>query len=201
MSKPCDETVPERDEADRPPDAGAARHPEHEAVLPIVYDELRRLAERYLDRERAGHTLQPTALVHEAFLRVREQTGITWKDPAQFSALAARAMRRVLVDHARRKLAGKRGNYRGTVSLDDAPASPMDGESSAADVLALHEALAALAARHARQASVVEMRFFGGLSVAEVARVVGVSERQVAGDWRVARAWLNRELARGVGDD
>lgn len=163
-----------------------------DVVFPLVYDELRRLAASALRRERAGHTLQPTALVHEAFLRLANSPETPWESHAHFVAIAARVMRRVLVDHARRRKAFKRGTGDVRVPLDDVdvPAATLD-----VDLVALDEALARLATFDERQARIVELRFFGGLSVPETAVLIGASERTVKRDWQVARAWLTRELS------
>lgn len=163
-----------------------------DALLPLVYDELRRLARRYLDREHAGHTLQPTALVHEAYLRLAEQTRVEWQGRTHFFAMGARMMRRVLVDHARHHARDKRGAGERPVTLiEDVAARALD----LADVLALEEVLAQLEAEDEREARVVEMRVFAGLTVAEIAEVLGVSTRTVEGDWTHARAWLAARLA------
>jgi RNA polymerase sigma-70 factor (ECF subfamily) len=167
-------------------DRGAA-----DKLLPLVYDEFRALARHYLAQERANHTLQPTALVHEAYMKLVDQTRVDWQGRSHFFAVAAQAMRRILVDHARSRQRDKRGGGRARVVLDEAVAlSPQKDE----DVLALDECLERLAALDARQAKVVELRFFGGLSVEEVAEALGVSKRTVEGDWTFARAWLSREL-------
>jgi len=160
--------------------------------LALLYGELRALAADFLVRERSDHTLQPTALVHEAWIRLSAQDDSRWANRAQFFALAAQAMRRVLIDHARRKQAGKRGGglRRITLSPDVAP----ELDSSDVDLLVLDEALERLAALDARQARVVELRFFAGLTVEEVAEALGASARTVASQWRLARAWLSREL-------
>ena len=167
-------------------DKGAA-----DKLLPLVYDEFRALARHYLAQERCNHTLQPTALVHEAYMKLVDQTRVDWQGRSHFFAVAAQAMRRILVDHARSRQRDKRGGGRARVVLYEAVAlSPQKDE----DVLALDEALERLAALDARQAKVVELRFFGGLSVEEVAEALGVSKRTVEGDWTFARAWLSREL-------
>jgi RNA polymerase sigma factor (TIGR02999 family) len=167
-------------------DKGAA-----DKLLPLVYDEFRALARHYLAQERANHTLQPTALVHEAYMKLVDQTRVDWQGRSHFFAVAAQAMRRILVDHARSRQRDKRGGGRARVVLDEAVAlSPQKDE----DVLALDEALERLAALDPRQAKVVELRFFGGLSVEEVAEALKVSKRTVEGDWTFARAWLSREL-------
>ncbi len=160
-------------------------------LLPLVYNEFRALARHYLAQERANHTLQPTALVHEAYMKLVDQTRVNWQGRSHFFAVAAQAMRRILVDHARSHQRDKRGGGRARVVLDEAVAlSPQKDE----DVLALDEALERLAAIDPRQAKIVELRFFGGLSVEEVSEALGVSKRTVEGDWAFARAWLSREL-------
>ena len=163
-------------------------------LVPLIYDELRDLAARYMGRERAGHTLQPTALVNEVYLRLVDVDQIDWRGKAQFFALAARQIRKILVDHARRRDAAKRGGGLHRVTLDEAVAAADERE---VDAVALDEALLRLAERSPRQSQVVELRFFGGLSVEEASDVIGVSVTTVKGDWAVARAWLRRELADG----
>ncbi|MHC4216835.1 MAG: sigma-70 family RNA polymerase sigma factor [Planctomycetota bacterium] len=170
-------------------DASAA-----EKLMPLVYDELRGLANRYFRREAPGNTLQPTTVVNEAFLRLVDQSSAAWNNRAHFVGVAARAMRQVLVDHARRRGAEKRGGGWARVTLSEAGSAP---ELGRVDVLALEEALDGLAALDERKARVVELRFLGGLSNEEVAHVLGVSVTTVEGDWRVARAWLRRELSGG----
>jgi len=160
-------------------------------LMPLVYDEFRALAAKYLRGERSGHTLQATALVNEAYLRLVDQTRVNWQGRTHFFAVGAQAIRRILVDHARQRKRRKRGGGAARVTLDDAVAlAPQRDE----EVLALDEALEKLAKLDARQSQVVEMRFFGGMSVAEVAAALGVSKRTVEGDWTMARAWLLREL-------
>ena len=157
-----------------------------------LYAELRALAASFLGRERVGHTLQPTALVHEAWIRLSSEDDERWADRAHVFAVSAQVMRRVLVDHARRKQAAKRGGDRERITLSpDITPSP---DAEEVDLLALDEALDRLAALDERQARVVELRFFAGLTVEEAAEALGVSERTVAGDWRLARAWLSRAL-------
>jgi RNA polymerase sigma-70 factor (ECF subfamily) len=167
-------------------DAGAA-----ERLMPLVYDELRRQARNYLFRERGSHTLQPTALVHEAFLRLVDQTRVDWKNRSHFYGMAATMMRRVLVDHARARSAGKRGDGGVHLSVDDIN---VPAEERAASFVALDEALERLSGFDERKAKIVEMRFFAGLTDEEIAEVLGVSARTVARDWRNARLWLFREL-------
>jgi RNA polymerase sigma factor (TIGR02999 family) len=159
-----------------------------------VYDELRDLAELYLNRERIGHTLQPTALVHEAYIRLFDATAVAGMDRTHFLAAAAGVMRHVLVDHARGRAASKRGGpgVEGRRVMLDSQVAVSVGLNI--DVINLHEALDRLAALDARQSRVVDLRFFGGLTVAEVAELLGVSKRSVEDDWRMARAWLAHEL-------
>ncbi|MEW6365291.1 MAG: sigma-70 family RNA polymerase sigma factor [Acidobacteriota bacterium] len=162
-------------------------------LIPLVYGELRSRAARYLRHERAGHTLQPTALVHEAFLRLFGQHPVEWQNRAQFFGVAAQMMRRILVDHARSKYAGKRGGVcikLDVESVEDAPAG-----ATTVDVVAVDQALSRLAALDPDQARVVELRFFGGLTVEETAEVIGCSPRTVKREWRSAKAWLHRELS------
>ena len=165
------------------------------ALFTMVYDELRRLATGVLRHERPGHTLQPTALVHEAYLRLSDQDHARWENRAHFLAVAARAMRRILVDHARSRNAEKRGSGAAHVALEDVHFSPAQPVGDL-DLLVLDEALERLAALDPRQARVVELRFFGGLSIEETAAAVTASPRTVKRDWQLARAWLKREMAR-----
>jgi RNA polymerase sigma factor (TIGR02999 family) len=165
-----------------------------DALVPTVYAELRRIAARAMRRESAGHTLQPTALVGEAYLRLVDQSSADWRGRTHFFAVAAVAMRHIIIDQVRHRNRAKRGGDLRAVTLDDAVAPASDPD---VDVFALYEALERLAALDPRQASIVEMRFFGGLSVEEVAEVLGVSKRTVEGEWSHARAWLRVELGRG----
>ena len=162
-------------------------------LLPLVYDELRRLAAGYLRRERPGHTLQPTALVHEAYLRMVDQSQVRWQNRAHFLGVAAQMMRRILVDHARGQRAEKRGGDFQKLSLDEN--IDVSGER-AADLVALDEALERLAEFDPQKARVVELRFFGGLSVEETAEVLGVSAPTVKRQWRMAKAWLYGQVSR-----
>jgi RNA polymerase sigma factor (TIGR02999 family) len=161
-------------------------------LLPIVYDELRRQAARYLRREAPGHTLQTTALIHEAYIRLIDQRNVQWQNRAQFFGIAAQLMRRILVDHARTKKRAKRGGSNLRVSLNDALAVTKDSEL---DLIALDQALERLAQIDPQQSRVVELRFFSGLSVEETAEVLDVSPATVKRDWSVAKAWLHREIS------
>ena len=167
-----------------------------ENLLPLVYRELHQLASRYLRRERSDHTLQATALVHEAYLKLIDQREVKWQNRAHFFGVAAQAMRRILVDHARRRNA-KRGADARHVSLD---AEAMLCPARADDFGFLDDALNALAARAPRKAKVVELRFFGGLSVEETAQVLRVAPITVMREWKSAKAWLYRELAGPTAD-
>jgi RNA polymerase sigma factor (TIGR02999 family) len=163
-----------------------------ERLMPFVYEELRRLARSFLARERGGHTLQPTALVNEAYLRLVDQTRVDWQNRAHFYGIAARMMRRVLIDHARAHVTDKRGGGAVRLSLEDVQAP---AEQRAASLLDLDEALERLAAMDERKCKVVEMRFFGGMSDEEIAASLGVTTRTVLRDWKKARLWLYRELS------
>ena len=163
-------------------------------LMAQVYEELRGLAGGYLRRQSASHTLQPTALVHEAFLKLVDQTSVEWNGRAHFFAVAAKAMRQVLVDHARAKGADKRGGGWDRVTLDQGMMSGPAGAASEVDILALNEVLDQLAQLDPRQAQVVELRFFGGLTVEEVTAVLGIGKTTVEDEWRMARAWLSKKL-------
>jgi RNA polymerase sigma factor (TIGR02999 family) len=163
-----------------------------ERLMPFVYDELRRLARSFLARERGSHTLQPTALVNEAYLRLVDQTRVNWQNRAHFYGIAARMMRRVLIDHARAHATEKRGGATIHLSLDDVQVSI---EERATSFVALDEALERLEQMDERKCKVVEMRFFGGLTDQEIADVLGVTTRTVLRDWKKARLWLSRELS------
>jgi RNA polymerase sigma-70 factor, ECF subfamily len=161
------------------------------ALMPLVYAELRRLAGGYMRRERPDHTLQPTALVHEAYLKLIEQRQTDWQSRSHFFAIAAQVMRRILLDHARGHVRLKRGGPQGKLTLHEAIIGP---EGQSAELLALDESLTELARLDPRQSRIVEMRFFGGLSVEETAEVLGISPKTVKRDWAVARAWLYGRL-------
>jgi RNA polymerase sigma factor (TIGR02999 family) len=160
-------------------------------LVPLVYDELRALASRHLGRERAGHTLQTTALANEAWLRLAGQEDVEWSDRAQFFGLAATFIRRILVDHARSRGAAKRGGEARRVPLEEGLVYTQEGSD---ELLCLDGALDRLAQVDARKARIVELRFFAGLSIAEAADVVGVSHTTVEKDWAFARVWLRREI-------
>lgn len=164
-----------------------------EALLPLVYDELRRLAHHHLKNERPEHTLQSTALVHEAYCRLVGQDLPEWKSRAHFFAIAAQLMRQILVDYARRRRASKRGSGVCMLTLDNAVALPRRKE---VDVVALDDALNILAEVDPRQSRVVELRFFAGLSLEETSEVMGIATATVQRDWTAARAWLHREISR-----
>jgi RNA polymerase sigma factor (TIGR02999 family) len=181
----------------------------------LVYQELRSLAQRHLRRERPNHTIQRTALVHEAFVRLVNQQSVDWQSRAHFFGLASNLMRRILVDHARARLASKRGGGIVAVSLDEItnPTEPEDSGASTSpsyaepgvvdgetddDVTAIDEALTRLAALDERQAKIVEMRYFGGLTIEETAQALDISDATVKREWTLARAWLRRELSKGL---
>jgi RNA polymerase sigma factor (TIGR02999 family) len=164
-------------------------------LLPLVYDELRALAEHFFRNERASHTLQPTALVHEAYMRLVDSDAIEWKSRAQFFVIAAKAMRNILVDHARARGRQKRGGDWQELTLDAVERDFNAGDGARAiDMLALDEALERLAKMDERKARLVELRFFAGLSSEDAARLLDISRTTAAEDWRMARAWLHREL-------
>jgi len=164
-----------------------------ERLLPLVYADLRRQASRYMRREPAGHALQPTALVHEAYVRLVDQQRVKWRNRAHFYGVAANLMRRILIDEARARKAEKRGDGWERVTLSDVDV-PAAG-SSAIDILALHEALERLAAFDARKERIVELRYFGGLTIEETAEVMGMSEATIVREWTIAKAWLLADLS------
>lgn len=164
-------------------------------LIPLVYDELHALAERFMRRERSDHTLQTTALVHEAYLRLIDQKDVRWEDRAHFFAIASTMIRRILVDYARGHGAAKRGGDRRKVALQE---DALVQEKACADLIALDDALKRLAAEDPRKCRVVEMRYFGDLTEREIAEVLGISTTTVERDWSMARAWLYREVSKGV---
>jgi RNA polymerase sigma-70 factor, ECF subfamily len=166
---------------------GAGNRASLDEMLPLVYDELHRLAARYLGRERAGHTLQPTALVHEAYLRLINQRRVDWRNRAHFLGVAAGVMRRILINHARDRSAAKRGGGREQVSLSLVEAA---AGQRGIELIALEDALERLSALDARKGRVVELRFFGGLTMDEIAEVLDVSRATAEREWSFAKAWL-----------
>ena len=183
--RPPDVTQILRDWSDGDDDAPAR-------LMPLVYEELRRLARDYLRRERGDHTLQATALVHEAYLRMVDEKNVTWQNRAHFYGIAARLMRRILVDHARAHNAAKRGGLAQKFALDEARDLPAPG---ATDLVALDGALENFAKTYPRKSEVVELKFFGGLEANEIAEVLKVSQKTVLRDWSFAKLWLCRELS------
>ena len=171
-----------------------------DALIPLVYQELRRQAARYLSRERSNHTLRPTALVNEAYLRLAQQKRVVWQDRTQFFAVAATVMRRLLVDHARQHGAAKRGARAYTIPLEDGESVAV-APSPDVDVIALNDALDELAAVDTIRARMIELRFFGGLTTDETAEALGVSAATVTRGWRLARAWLHHRLTYGTPPD
>jgi RNA polymerase sigma-70 factor (ECF subfamily) len=168
-------------------------------LLGLLYKELRRIAGYYMRLENPDHTLQPTALVHEAYLRLTDQTRVDWKDRSHFLGVAAQLMRRILVDHARERVAARRGGaYRVRLPIENVEIPDLSQQEQ---VLAVHEALARLQKFDPQQERVVEMRYFGGLTVAETADVLGISPRTVKRDWAMAVAWLRAEFAAGSAHD
>lgn len=167
-------------------------------LIPLVYGELRRLARYHMRRERQGHTLQTSALVNEAYLRLVDYKRMRWQDRAHFFAVAAQAMRRILIEHARSHSREKRGGEARRVSLDEA-AGLVDEQAS--EMIALDDALMSLAKFDPRKSQIVELRYFGGLDIEETAEVMGVSPATVKRDWNTARLWLHREVTRAVTDD
>jgi len=167
-------------------------------LLPLVYDELHRLAARYMRRESPGHTMQTSALVNEAFIRLVDQRQVHWQNRAHFFGIAAQLMRRILLDHARGQARGKRGGGVHRVSFDE---GAIVSEQRAAELIALDDALNALAAFDSRKSRIVELRFFGGLSNEEVTEVMGMSLRTVEREWRKAKAWLHHAISEGETDE
>ena len=167
-------------------------------LMPVVYDELRKLAHYHMGRERQGHTLQTSALVNEAYLRLIDQKSVRWQNRAHFFGIASKMMRRILVDHARSRQYAKRGGGAHRVTLDEAL---LVCEERVAEVVALDDALTSLAVIDKRKSQIVEMRFFGGLSIEETAEVLGVSPGTVMRDWTLAKAWLHREISKEDHDE
>ena len=163
-------------------------------LMPLVYEELRRQASRYLRRERKGHTLQTTALIHEAYIKLIDQKNVEWQNRSHFFAIAAQAMRRILVDYARERHREKRGGAAENLPIEEALSIVSQGKS--VDLVALDEALTRLAEFDARQARVVELRYFSGLSIDETAGVLGVSNVTVRRDWNMAKAWLHQQISK-----
>ena len=164
-------------------------------LVPLLYDDLRRVARRHLRRERPGHSLQPTALVHEVFLRLVDVDRMTLKSRTHFFALSARLMRQILVDHARRQRAGKRGGGATVISLNEAAGAAAPASTPSVDLIALDEALDALSSFDVQQCRVVELRFFAGLNIPEAADALGVSTATVEREWAMAKAWLHQRLS------
>ena len=164
-----------------------------DALTPLVYDELRKLAGRYLRRERPDHTLSSTALVHEAYMKLIDQRNVHWQNRNQFFGLASEMIRRILVDHARARLTAKRGGQVYKIALDEAVAAP---EEKDLDLVSLDDALKSLAETDVQQSRIVELRYFGGLTIEQTAEVLGISPATVKRDWVVAKAWLKREITR-----
>ena len=192
MSGPSDrDAFPDHD-VSQPPSAWSGDPDALTKMMPTLYDELRRIAAAQMRRERYSHTLQPTALVHEVYLRLIDQATVPWRDRAHLLGVAARMMRQILVDHARRRAAGKRGGGEARVSIDEATVASV---APTLDVLALDLALNRLAALDERQARLVELRVFSGLTIEESAEVLGCSHATVSRAWRHAQAWLRREMA------
>lgn len=167
-------------------------------LFPLVYEELRRLAHRYMTQERPGHTLQTTAVVHEAYLRLIDQKHVQWQNRAHFFAIASQMMRRILITHAQSHAYAKRGGGALKVPLDEAAVL---SQERASDLIALDEALKGLTAIDPRRSQVVELRFFGGLSNEEIAEVLNISTNTVTRDWNVAKAWLHREMSKEQEDE
>jgi RNA polymerase sigma-70 factor (ECF subfamily) len=167
-----------------------------EQLLPIVYEQLRALAREFMRRERPGHTLQPTALVHEAYLRLTDGAAVAWQGRAHFYSVASRAMRRILVDHARARQVRQRGDFQERAPFEQVDDLGQPAECGDPDILALNGALERLAQTQPRRSRVVELRFFGGMNSAEIAEALNISEKTVLRDWQVAKIWLHRALGR-----
>jgi len=186
--------IPEGDSLKGQSDCPGKPISETDKLMLVVYEELRSIAAHHLQKERSDHTLQPTALVHEVYLRLSESASLQWTDQSHFLAIAARCVRQILVNHARSKHALKRGGDALKLTLIEGAIPILDAQNHNIDVLELEEALKKLGVLDERQMRVVELRYFGGLTVQEVARVLEVSPRTVEGDWAVARAWLSQQL-------
>jgi RNA polymerase sigma factor (TIGR02999 family) len=173
---------------------GSGDHEALDQLMPHVYAELRRMSRRYMRKERSGHTLQATALVNDVYLKLVNLDSVDWRDRAHFYGVCSQMMRRILVDAARARRADKRGGPLAPINLDELPEL---GSARDRELVALDDALNVLAKMDPRQVSVIELRFFGGLSVEETAEVMKISQQTVMRDWRLARAWLRREIGRG----
>jgi len=167
-----------------------------DALVPLVYDELRRIARRCLADRRGNHTLQPTALVHEAYLRLARRDSDNWRDRTHFFALAAQMMRQILIDYARKGAAAKRGGNAVTLTLDEASDPSVDKSNSSLDLIALDDAMKKLASLDARQCKIVELRFFGGLSIEETAQMIDISPTTAKREWATARVWLHHAMSK-----
>ncbi len=165
-----------------------------EHLIPLVYQQLKAIASNQMQKERPDHTLNPTALVHEAYLKLVDQNNVSWQNRAHFFAISAQAMRRILINHARSKMAAKRGGDQVKVTFDEQ--APQSAGLNSEELLNLNRALEKLAALDEKQAKIVEMRYFGGLTNSEIAEVLKISEPTVQRGWSIARAWLNRELSK-----
>ena len=189
--------MPSRDDVTRLlSDLSAGKQGAGDALLPLVYDELHALAKSYMRHERHGHTLQTTALVHEAYMRLVDQSRVDWRGRTHFIAFASKVMRNLLIDHARRRASAKHGGDKRRVTLCEEVSPFKNRDLDSDQLLALNDALERLAEEDETAAQIVELRFFGGLKVDEVAALLGVSKRTVEGHWTHARAWLSRELSR-----
>jgi RNA polymerase sigma-70 factor (ECF subfamily) len=165
-------------------------------LLPLVYEQLRALAREFMRRERQGHTLQPTALVHEAYLRLSDGAPVPWQGRVHFYSVAARAMRRILVDYARARQVRQRGDFQRRVVFDQSDEAMQPVETENVDLVALDAALERLAQTQPRRSRIVELRFFGGMEMADIAEMLGVSEKTVLRDWQVAKIWLHRTMGK-----
>ena len=194
MSSPSAPNSPGAGRSDEPVNRHSSSSDRAGEIVLAVYEELRGIASSYLQRERPNHTLQTTALVHEAYLRLSKRVEIVATNRDEFLAVAAQAVRRILIEHARRKSAQKRPGAREEIDLERLL---VVGDENALDLVALDDSLAKLAKLHARQARIVELKFFAGLEMDEIARIVGVSPRTAAADWVMARTWLHAELSSG----